>query len=184
MARPRRGRLDALLTRRGNGHGRGLLRRARFRVAGHTRGKKRQRVDVAVRFGGQADPEVDVRLDPLGVAARADRADGLSFLDRSPCRHADRSEMDERDRVAVGRANRQAEPFARKLPGKRHDARRGSLDVGACVSGDVDPTMLAARVRIVLGDERAEHRAFDGPRPGRRRRAEHEGEQGTGRADE
>lgn len=92
--------------------------------------------------------------------------------------------MDERDRVAIGRANRQAEPFARKLPGKRHDAGRGSLDVGAGVGGDVDPTMLAARVRVVLGDERAEHRAFDRPRPGRRRLGEHEGEQGAGRADE
>lgn len=127
---------------------------------------------------------MDVRLDPLGVAAGADRADDLSFLDRSPCRHADRSEMDERDRVAVGRANRQAEPFVRKLPGKRHDAGRGSLDIAAGVSGDVDPTVLAARVRVVLGDERPEHRPFDRPRPGRRRRAEHEGEQGTGRADE
>jgi len=137
-----------------------------------------------VRVGGQADPEVQVRLVPLAVAARADRAHDLSFLDRSPGSYSDRAEVHEGDRVAVGCANRQAEPFVGHLPDKRDDAGGGSPHVGTGRSGNVDPPVLTARVRVVLGDERPEHRAVDRPRPSRRGRAERESEQRSSRAEE
>jgi hypothetical protein len=134
-----------------------------------------------VRFGGQANAEVDVRLSPLGVPARADRAYDLAFRDRGACSHADRSEMDERDRVAVGRANRQAQPFVRQLPDEGGDAGCGGPDLGTRGRGDVDSAVLAARIRVVLGDEWSQHRALDGPRPGSRRRGQREREQRSGR---
>jgi hypothetical protein len=168
----------------GSGNGRGLLRRAWLRPADRPCREQRERVDVAVRFGGQANAEVDVRLSPLGVPARADRAHDLAFRDRGARSHADRSEMDERDRVAVGRANRQAQPFVRQLSDEGGDAGCGGLDVGTRGRRDVDSAVLAACIRVVLGGKRSQHRALDGPRPGSRGRAQREREQHSGRTGE
>ena len=86
-----------LLRRRLNGRRlRGLARRR----------QERQRVDVTVRIRRVADAQVDVRLGPFGIAARADRADDVSFGDLRSDGHADRAEVDERDRPAVGGPNR------------------------------------------------------------------------------
>jgi hypothetical protein len=73
-AREGRGRsLDGWRLHLGLGlRGRRLLRRA-------PRRQERQWVDIAVRIGGQADAQIHVRLGPLGLAARADRADGVAL---------------------------------------------------------------------------------------------------------
>jgi hypothetical protein len=153
------------------------LRRPRLRLTGGPRRKQREWVEIAVRVSGQADPEVDVRLSPLGISARADRAHDLAFRDRGPSRHPDRAEVDERDRVAVRRPDGQAQPFAGKLSCERDDARGRGPDVGAGRRGDVDSTVLAAGVGVVLGDERPQHGAVDWPSPGTRARAQNKTEQ-------
>ena len=108
-----------------------------------------------MRVGGESNAEVDVRLFPLGVAARADRADDFALLELRPSGNADRAEVDERDRVAVGGADRQAQPLAGQLPDEGGDARCRSPHVGPRRRGDVDSPVLAARVRILVGDERS-----------------------------
>jgi hypothetical protein len=154
-----------------------LFRRARLRLAHWSRGQERQRIDVAVRLGGHANTEVHVRLTLLGLATRADRGHDVPFLDSSAGHHADRADVDERDRVAVRSANRHAEPFVRHLAGERDDAGGGRAEAGAGRAPDVDPAMLAAGVGVVVGRERSQDRSFDGPRPTSRRRAENEREQ-------
>ena len=130
--------------------------------------QKRQGVDVAVRVRREADAQIDVRLRPLGLAARADRADDVALADLSPDGHPDRAQVDERDRPAVLGSDRQAEALSRQSSGERDHSARGGTDVGARGSSDVDPSMLATRIRIALGDERPQHRPVDRPGPRRR----------------
>ena len=139
-----------------------------------TGGKQHKRVDVPVRVGGQPDAEMDVRLGPFRIAARADRPHDLALTDRCADSECDRAQVDEGDRVAVCRADRQAETLARKLPGEGDDSGRRSAHIGSRRRADVHPTVLAAGVRVALGDERPQHRPLDRPRPGGRARGVHE----------
>jgi hypothetical protein len=158
--------------------------RLRLRLTGRPRGEQRERIHISVRVGSQANAEMDVGLCPLGVTARADRADDFALFDRRPRPHADRPHVDERDRVAVGGANRQTQALVRELPDEGGDAGCGRTDVGAGRRRDVDSAVLAAGVGIPFGGERPQHRPFDGPRPGSRRRAQDESEQDPRREDE
>jgi hypothetical protein len=160
------------------------LGRPRLWLTGRPCGEKRERVHIPVGIGGQANAEVDVRLCPLGIAARADSAHDLAFLDRGTGANPDRSEVDERDRVAVGGANRQAQTFARQLPDEGRDARCRSPDLGTRRRSDVDSPVLATRVRISFGDERAQHWTVDRPGPGLCSRAQEERREDHGREDE
>jgi hypothetical protein len=142
--------------------------------------QERQRVDVAVRVRGQADAQIDVRLGPLGLAARADRADDVALGDLGSDRDPDRAEMDERDRVPVLGTDRQAEPLLWKPAGEGDDSGRCGTDVRTGRGADVDPAVLAAGVRIPIGDERPEHRPVDRPGPGRGPGREHESGEESG----
>jgi len=184
--RARRSRVDRSNRRRGCLRGCRLLcrrldrrrRRRRRRLRRALRRQQRHGVDVAVRIRGASKAQVDVRLRPLGIAARADRADDFTLRDLSPDRHAGRAEVHERDRPAVRSSNRQAQTLVRRSPGERDDPARGRTDVRACRGADVDAAMLAARVRVVSRDERPQHGTVDGPCPRRRPRRQHErGEQ-------
>ena len=157
------------------------LRRPGLRLAHGPRREERKWIEVAVRIRSQANPEMDVGLSPLGLAARADGSHDLAFLDRSPGAHTDRAEVHEGDRVAVGGANRQAEALVRQLARERDDAGGRSPDVGSGRRRDVDPAMLSAGIGVVLGDERAQNRTVDRPRPARRGRAHDEREQNSDR---
>jgi hypothetical protein len=129
------------------------LRRRRLLLR-PARGKEAQRIDVPVRFGGEPDPEIDVGLGPLGIAARPDRPHDVPFRYLSPGRDSDRPEMDERDRVPVRSPNREAEPLVRELTHERDDARGSRPNVRPARRADVDAAMLAPRVRIAVGHER------------------------------
>jgi hypothetical protein len=113
----------------------------------------------------------------LDLSARADGADALALFDRSPDPDAHGPEMDQRDRVAVLGADRDAEPRTRQRAGERDHAARGCADVGAWDSPDVHTAVLPAQVRIVFGEKALEHRAVDGPAPRLGRRCEDEGRQ-------
>jgi hypothetical protein len=82
--------------------------------------------------------------------------------------------MDERDRVPVLGTDRQAEPLLWKPASEGDDSGRCGTDVRTGRGADVDPAMLAAGVRIPIGDERPEHRPVDRPGPGRGPGRKHE----------
>ena len=69
----------------------------------------------------------------------------------------------------------------RELPDEGDDARGRGANVRTGRRGDVDSTVLAAGVGVVLGDERPQHGAVDRPSPGTRARAQNETEQDRGR---
>ena len=128
-----------------------------------------------MRLGRHPDSEVDVRLGMLDLSARPDGADAIAFLDRGADPKAHGTEMDEGDRVALLGADRHAEPRMWQGAGERNHAARGCAHVGARDRPDVQPAMLPAQVRIVLGEKAPEHRAVDGPAPGTGCRCEGEG---------
>lgn len=155
------------------------LRRPGLRLPRGPRREQRERIQVAVRIGRQADTEMDIWLSPLGLAARPDGAHDIALFNRRSGAHTDRAEVDERDGVAVGGANRQTEPLVRQLARERDDAQSRRPDVAGHRRRHVDPTVLAAGIRVVLCDERAQHGAVHGPGPARRRWAQDEREQET-----
>ena len=157
--------------RLGGGNGRG---RRRLRRGGRSRREEAQGVDVALRIGRDPDAEVDVRLLELGRAARAHATDGRAFGDDRALQHADRAEMDERDRVAVVGVDRDRLAAAGNRPGKRDGSARGSDDVCPGRVGNVDSPMLAASVRVVTKRERLEHRSVCRPGPRARTGRPHE----------
>ena len=112
------------------GHGRNrslrLLLLRRRGLLGRLPGwQERQGIDVPVRVGRAADPEIHVRLGPLGVTARAERADDVALAHLRPNRDPDRAEVDERDRPPVLGADRQAQPLMGQLPRVCDNAGRG-----------------------------------------------------------
>jgi ABC-type amino acid transport substrate-binding protein len=111
--------------------------------------EKSQGVDVAVLIGRQADPEMQVGLGVLRIAASADRADRLALRDRGCSRDGDRAEVDEGDGVAVGRLDRYDAPAARDHAREADDASgRGAHRRVGC-RGNVDSAVLSSCVRIV-----------------------------------
>jgi hypothetical protein len=88
---------------------RGLGRGCRITARGGRERSWRQeteRVDVALLVGRAPDPEVDARGRLLGRPTRAHRPDRGTLRDRLPLRDADRAEVDERHRIAVGGEDR------------------------------------------------------------------------------
>jgi hypothetical protein len=127
--------------------------------------------------GRDPDPKMDVRRLRDAVAALADRAEGVAFADLCPLLDRCRLELQQRDRVPVAGSNRHRATALRNAPHERDRPRRRRAHVAADVGGDVDPTVLAARVRIVAERERAQQRTVDRPAPSERSRSEHEREQ-------
>jgi hypothetical protein len=123
----------------------GRRRRSRHDSA---RREEPQRIDVAFGLVGAAHAEVDVRLSRHRVVALADGTDDVAFFDRRSPRHPDLSELEKRDGVAVRGANRH-DPAA-----VRHRAREADHPVcrssycGPARASDVDPTVLAAGIRV------------------------------------
>jgi hypothetical protein len=155
----------------------------RRRRSGLPDGQQRKRVEIPVRIGGQADAEMDVRLRSFGLAARADRPHDLSFADSRSNGQANRSQVDEGDGIAVRGADRQAEPLAREAAGVGDDPRGRSAYLGSRRRADVDAAVLAARIRVVAGEEGPEHRSLDRPAPGRRTRDMYEADEQHGHQD-
>jgi hypothetical protein len=166
-----RGRCDGRcdLRRRGS-------RRRRVR-GGRARGQEPARIHVPLRVGRQADAEVDVRHRDLGVSTRADRGHRIALGDGGARADEHRTEVRERDGVAVGRGDRDAPPGgghdAREGdgPARRGDHRRAEL---VC---DVDATVVPRRIRMRrIEAERLHDVAARRPRP--RGGGGHEAERG------
>jgi hypothetical protein len=162
-SRGRRGRND-LLDRRGCG-GRHVLGRRR---PGR---QERQRVDIALVVGGRTHAEVHERLRRGHDAAQTDRADDCALAYLRSARHADRAEMNERDRVAERRLDRDGPPSRRNRPGERDDTARRREHIRTRRRSEVDTAMLTRGVRVGMVErERTQDRPVDRPRPGLRRR--------------
>jgi hypothetical protein len=148
-----------------NCRGGGLAgRRRRGRDARRQQG---QRIDVALRIARHTGPEVHVRLRQFDDAARADGSHHRRFSHERPARHSDRPEVDKRGRIAKRRLDRHRLPAGRHRPGKGHHALRRREHGVAAGCAEVDAAVLAARVGVrVVEQERPQHRAVHGPRPG------------------
>jgi hypothetical protein len=168
--RPRRGynsrRLRGNDPRSRRNHWRGILagrRRPERRNLGAW--QEEQRVHVSIRLGAPPHAEIDVRHGQLHHAARTHGSDGVALRQARAATHGDRAEMQERDRVTVLRLDRDRTaayrhgPREGDPPGRRgeHGRSRGRADV--------DPAVLARRVRIVAEQEGPQHRALHRPGP-------------------
>ena len=175
LARDRRrgyGRLDGRRRsgrRRGGGRCRRVRSGRRRRGSGNGRREHRQepdRVEVALRVGGRADAEMDVRPRNLGRAARAHGPDDRTLDHRRVARDDDRAEMRERHGEAVGRLDRDRPAARRHGARKGHDARHGREHRRAVGRGDIDAAVLPRSVRMgAVEGEAVQHGPADGPRP-------------------
>ena len=147
-------------------------RRSRRRHGSRPGWKEPERVDVRVGVARAPDAEVDARDGVLGRPAPPHRPDRRAFVDGRALLDGDRAEVDERDRKAVRRLDGHAAAIRRERPGERHGSRGGCADRGPFGPGDVDATVLTARVRVGAQGKRTEHCAVGGPCPGPCGRAE------------
>ena len=139
-------------------------RRRRRREPDHR--QERERVEIPLRVGRGADPEMDVRDVDLRRPARTDRADHRALPHRRAARDRDRAEMRQRDREPVGGVDRDRLAARRNRPREAHRPRGGRAHRRARGRADVDPAVLAARVRVrVVEREPLDDRAVHGPGP-------------------
>jgi hypothetical protein len=113
---------------------------------------------------------VDVRLGVRGVDAQAAAAEDGSLLDRRAPRHERLRELEQGDRVAVGRLDRHRSPALRQRAHEGDDAGRRRADLAVGRHPDVDAAVLPAGIRIRADRERAEYRTVDRPGPAERSR--------------
>jgi hypothetical protein len=117
---------------------------------------------------------MDVRHVHLRIAGRADRADGLALGGSVAVADQDRAQMEKRDRVAVGRPDRDRAPV-RRQPAGEGDPPSGRRPNGrALIAADVDARMAVLAVLRPAEVEATQHRSVRRPRPcqGGRRRQE------------
>jgi hypothetical protein len=117
------------------------------------RRQKPERVDVAVGIRDNPDAQVDVRLGVLWLARPTDRSDAVALDDRLAARDGNGAEVDERDRVAVGRLDRHGAAAAGHGARERDRAGRRGPNEPACRRSHVDAAMLLSRIGIVPEDE-------------------------------
>jgi hypothetical protein len=178
----RPGRLRRVRGRAGVSDRRRSGRRCSLRTRPGARGEEAQGIEVAVRITGQPNAEMNVRHGPLRVAGRAERADGIALSDLGISLDRDRGEVDERDRVPVLGANRDAESTLRHRACERDRTGVWREHRLAGMPADVDAPVLAANVGVVTEAERPKNRARCRPTPGAGRRCsdqrgeEHEAE--------
>jgi len=127
--------------------------------------QEQQRVEVSVRLGAPTHAEVDVGHRELGLTARADDPDETALSHRLPAPDRHLAEMQESDRIAVLRPDRDGAAAHRHGAGERDDPGRRREHRRAARGADVDPSMLSGCVRVVAQQERPQHRSLHGPRP-------------------
>jgi hypothetical protein len=109
---------------------------------------------------------MDVRLRELRVAGRTGRSHDDTLVHGGSAPDAERPELEQRDRRAGRRSDRDRLPAARNRPGERHDAGGRRPHVLSEGRAGVDAAVLSGRVRVVaIEGEAAEDRAVDRPCP-------------------
>jgi hypothetical protein len=115
---------------------------------------------------------MDIGLVDLGIAARPDRADDRALGDRVALLRSDRTEMGQRHAVTVRGEDRQRPAVGRDGAREGDHARRGRAHVRPRRAGDIDPAMLAGRVRVGGRREGSDDGSVARPGPGARGRRE------------
>jgi hypothetical protein len=146
-------------------HGLGSARDRDRNRGRRLRGKKVERVEVAVGFHRAADSEMHVCFSRSCVSTRAHHSNRLPFRYGSAANDGDRSKLEQRDRVAVRRLNRQRVPAVRHGADERHRSRSGGVDRRPDRAANVDSPMLTARVWIGSEREGPEDRPVQRPGP-------------------
>jgi hypothetical protein len=147
------------------------LDRARSR-----RGQEEKRVEVSLLVGGSPNPEIDVGHVQLGDAARADGSHRFALAHGGSAPHAERAEVHERDGVAVRGLDRHDLAAARDAARERDRSRGGRDDRSPRRGADVDPAVLARRVRVAgIEGKPDQHRPCHRPGPGERRSRDDQG---------
>ena len=130
-----------------------------------TRREQRERIHISLRIACDPDAEVDIRDLVLWRPARPDRSDSGPFPNGVALPDGERAQLHERHRVAVVGLDSDDLSVRDDRTGERDVARSRREDGGPLLAGNVDPAMLAARVRIPAEDERLEHFSRGRPRP-------------------
>jgi hypothetical protein len=147
-------------------HGRRLLAgRRRSDRQNLVAGQEEERIQVPIRVGAPPHAEMDVGHRELHHAARTDGPNDVALRQARAATHGDRAEMQERDRVTILGLDGDRPAAHRHGPGEGdHPGRRrehGRSRRGA----DVDPAVLARRIRIVAEQEGPQHRPLHRPGP-------------------
>jgi hypothetical protein len=121
---------------------------------------------------------MDVGHALLGRSGRPDRADRLPLDHVRAAGDGDRAEVDEGDRVAVDRLDRDGEPVRRQRSGKGDHPSAHGGHRAAAVSADVDPAVLSRGIGIGAVAKAFQDRSGGRPRPGPGRGREHEQDEG------
>jgi hypothetical protein len=108
---------------------------------------------------------VDVRRGRDLVLALADLADDSTLRDRAASGDGDRSELEERDGVSVGRLDRHGPAAARDGADEGNGTRGGSADGVAHGAGDVGAAVLAGSIGVRPEREGPQHRTVGRPDP-------------------
>lgn len=170
--RRRGGRGSGLRRRNGRDRG-GRLGGPRRRCGSSPRREQGQRIDVRVVVA-DPDTQVDIRVFVLRRAGRPCFGQGRFLFDARTAANDERAEVRQRDLVTVGALNRDGEPMCRNLPGEDDLAGNRSANHSTAVEGDVDASVLSARIGVVSERELSENRAVRGPGPGLRGRSDGE----------
>jgi hypothetical protein len=146
------------------GHRRLARRGWRWRLE---RRQEEQGVEVSLLVGEQADPELHVGHRVRRHAARADGRHRLALGHGRALADQERAEMQQRDRIAVGRLDRDRQPVRGDAADER-DGSRGWREHGASEWPlEVDAAVLPRRERVVRGKgEALQHGPGHRPRPG------------------
>jgi hypothetical protein len=130
------------------------------------RGQERQGIDIALVFGGYADPEVDERLGQVDDAARTNGADDRPLCDGLAALDGDRPEVHEGRRITGRQLDRDRLSAGRHGAGEGDDARRRRAYRASRRCADVETTVLTARIRVrTIEREGPQDRTVDRPRP-------------------
>ena len=108
---------------------------------------------------------MNVRRGGDNVGALTDSAHGRPFGDLVAAHHADRAELQQRDRVAVGRLDRDRTTAAGDRADERDGAGSRRAHDSPKVGADVQATVLTAGVDVVAERERAQDRPVARPCP-------------------
>jgi hypothetical protein len=108
---------------------------------------------------------VDVRLAHDRVGAGADRAHDRSLGHDVAALDGHCAELEQRDRVALGRPDRHAQAAAREAAGEGDRARGRRANWSAHIGADVDAAVLAAGIWVVAEREASQNRTVDRPGP-------------------
>jgi hypothetical protein len=129
---------------------------------------------------------MDVGHGVLGLAGRPRLGDRLPFDDVCATPDEEHSEMRQRCLVALGGADRDGVAVRGDLASEGDLTRGRSAHDAGVLEGDVDPSVLAAGVRVVADRVAAQDRTVGRPGPGEcfGRRDEQPGEGGESGRDE